>query len=373
MSVQLNPFADPIMKTIQFSFLSLVGALLTTTSAVAQVEINISGAVAFRDTSYRAIRSIFGGNLQAQNPADSATTSSQLKVTWTGTIPELYGNQTVTIRAFYNGANAGIQDLTQNRPVNYLASSTAGDAATVNLQSDIAYSSVFQRSTSFTTPTLEDVRFGVTPVFFVKSTSAPAGLTNLTSQQFRTLAANGAVPGWFLTGNTNDTALVHYVSRDPSAGQRTIVQRENGYTGNPIFYNWDTGTSKFVIDATGRNSTQIRDLLNISGPAISYLTGVDAINVNGGANILAFNGAKGFVGDYSKVANDHNPVIQGQYTQWGYEHLFVRTTASANIKSFRNRLVQAIEVDLQSSAFSIPLSKVRVERTAEGAPVSPLE
>lgn len=373
LSVQPNLFADPIMKTIQFSFLSLVGALLTTTSAVAQVEINVSGAVAFRDTSYRAIRSLFGGNLQSQNPADGPTTSSQLKVTWTGTIPELYGNQTVTIRAFYNGANAGIQDLTQNRPVNYLASSTAGDASTVNLQSDIAYSSVFQRSTAFTTPTLEDVRFGVTPVFFVKSTSAPAGLTNLTSQQFRTLAANGAVPGWFLTGNTNDTALVHYVSRDPSAGQRTIVQRENGYTGNPIFYNWDAGTSKFVIDPTGRNSTQIRDLLNISGPAISYLTGVDAINVNGGANILAFNGVKGFVGDYSKVGNDHNPVIQGQYTQWGYEHLFVRTTASANIKSFRNRLVQAIEVDLQSSAFSIPLSKVRVERTAEGAPVSPLE
>lgn len=361
------------MKTIQFSFLSLVSALLTATSAVAQVEINISGAVAFRDTSYRAIRSIFGGNLQSQNPADGPTTSSQLKVTWTGTIPQLFGNQQVTVRAFYNGANAGIQDLTQNRPVNFLSSSTAGDIGTVNLPSDIAFSTVFQRSTPFTTPTLEDVAFGVTPVFFVKSSSAPAGLTNLTTQQFRTLAANGSVPGWFLTGNTNDTALVYYVSRDPSAGQRTIVQRENGYTGNPIFYTWDTATSKFVIDATGRNSTQIRDLLNVSGPAVSYLTGVDAVNVNGGANILAFNGVRAFVGAYSKVANDHSPVTQGQYSQWGYEHLFVRTTASANIKSFRTRLVQAIDLDLQTSAYSIPLSKVRVERTAEGAPVSPLE
>jgi hypothetical protein len=167
--------------------------------------------------------------------------------------------------------------------------------------------------------------------------------------------------------------LVYYVSRDPSAGQRTIVQKENGFTGNPIFYNWDAATSQFVIDPTGRNSTQIRDLLNVSGPAVSYITGVDAINVNGGANILAFNGHKAFIGDYSKTANDHAPVINGQYTQWGYEHLFNRTTASANVKSFRDRLIRAIDLDLQTSAYSIPLSKVRVERTGEGGPVSPIE
>lgn len=361
------------MKTLKLSLVTWVGAALAAATATAQVEINLSGAVAFRDTSYRAIRSIFGANLASQNPADSPTTPNQLKVTWTGTIPALFGNQNVTIRAFYNGANAGIQDLTQNRNVNFLVSATPGDTNTVNLQSDLAYSSVFQRSTAFTTPTLEDARFGVTPVFLVKSSTAPAGLTNITVQQFRTLAANGAVPGWFLTGNTNDTELVHYVSRDPSAGQRTIVQRENGFTGSPIFYNWDATASKFVIDPTGRTSTQIRDLLNVSGPAISYLTGVDAINVNGGANILAFNGHRAFIGDYSKVANDHTPVINGQYTQWGYEHLFNRTTASANVKAFRDRLIQAIDADLQVSAYSIPLSKVKVERTAEGAPVSPIE
>lgn len=361
------------MKTFKFSLALVAAAVLTPSIALAQVEINLSGAVAFRDTSYRAIRSILGANLTGQNPADSPTTSTQLKVTWTGTIPELFGGQTVTIRSFYNGANAGIQDLTQNRNVNFLANSTAGDTNTVNLQSDLAYSSVFQRSTAFTTPVLEDVRFGVTPVFFVKSSSAPAGLTNITVQQFRTLAANGSVPGWFLTGNPNDTELIHYVSRDPSAGQRTIVQKENGFAGSPIFYNWETATSKFVIDPTGRNSTQIRDLLNISGPAISYLTGVDAVNVNGGANILAFNGVKAFNGSYSKVANDQSPVVLGQYSQWGYEHLFIRSTASANVKAFRNRLIQAIDLDLQSSAYSIPLSKVRVERTAEGGPVSPVE
>jgi hypothetical protein len=279
----------------------------------------------------------------------------------------------VTVRAFYNGANAGIQDLTQNRNVSYLASATPGDTNTVNYQSDLAYSSVFQASTPYTSPVLEDVRFGVTPVFFVKSSSAPAGLTSITVQQYRTLAANGAVPGWFLTGNPNDTGLIYYVSRDPTAGQRTIVQRENGFTGNPIFYNWDTNTSQFVIDTTGRTSTQIRDLLNVSGPAVSFLTGVDAINVNGGANILAFNGNKAFLGSYSSISNNHSPVINGQYTQWGYEHIFIRSTASQNLRTFRDALIAKIDQDLQTSAYSIPLSRVRVDRAAEGGPVSPIE
>lgn len=151
------------MKTFNSSLVLAAAAVLPPSIALAQVEISLSGAVAFRDTSYRAIRRILGGNLTGQNPADSPTTSTQLKVTRTGTIPELFGGQTVTIRSFYNGANAGIQDLTQNRNVNFLANSTAGDPNTVNLQSDLAYSSVFQHSTAFTTPVLEDVRFGVMP------------------------------------------------------------------------------------------------------------------------------------------------------------------------------------------------------------------
>jgi len=352
-------------------FLSVL--LLSGTTASAQVEINISGAVAFRDTSYKSIRSIFGANLASQNPADAASTPTQLKVTWTGTLPDLFGAQTVTIRAFYNGAVAGVQDLTQNRNVSFLSSSTPGVTNTVNLPADLAYSSVFQRSTAFTTPVLDDARFGVTPVFLVKSTSAPAGLTNITSQQFRTLAANGVVPAWFLTGNTNDTGNIYYISRDPTAGQRVIVQKENGFPGSIISYTWDTATSAFVLDTTGRTSTQIRDSLNVSGPAISFLTGVDAINVNGGANILGFNGVRPVVGAYSATANDHSPVVNGQYSQWGYEHILSRTTASQNVRKFRDALIAAIDKELQTSAFSIPLSHVKVERTGEGAPLAPRE
>ena len=191
-------------------------------------------------------------------------------------------------------------------------------------------------------------------------------------QQFRALAANGKLPAWFFTGNTNDTQDIHFIQRDPSAGQRTIIQGENGYAGTPIAYQWNSNTLAFVIDTVGRNSTQIRDQLQVSGPAISYLTGVDAVVVNGGANILAQDGNKAFLGSYSSLSNNHNPVITGQYTQWGYEHLLSRTTASGNVTSFLAALLAAIDVDLQTSAYSLPLSRVKVERSAEGGPVTPL-
>lgn len=361
------------MKARSFLPLLLGAASLATTNIQAQIEIRISGAVAFRDTAYRSIRSLFGANLASQNPADGPTAPTQLKVTWTGKIPGLFGQQDVTVYAFYNGAVAGVQDLTQNRLVSFLASSTPATTNTVHLASDLAFSSVFQQATEFTTPTLEDSLFGATPINLVKSSSAPAGLTNLTTHQFKTLAANGSVPAWFLTGNTNDTQVVHFVNRDPTAGQRVTLFKEALFTGNPIQYSWDTSRNEFVVDPTGRNAAQITTHLNSYGPAISYLISVDSFNVNGGQNVLGYNGQKAFAGTFSNTANDFGPVIHGQYSLWVYEHLLNRTTASANVRTFRDALIASIARELEISAFSVPISRLRVERTADGAPVAPIE
>lgn len=362
------------MKTTKIFLTVATSVLLVTTGAQAQVDINISGAVAFRDTAYRAIRSIYGANLGSENPDTPGNPSSSTRVTWTGTIPSLFGAQTVTIRANYNGAVAGIQDLVQNRNVSFRSLSTLGDTNLVNLQSDLAFGSVFQASTAFTSPALVDSKFGVTPVFFVKSVGAPAGLTNITRQQFRALAANGALPGWFFTGNTNDTALVYYISRDSSAGQRVIVQKESAFTGSINAYSWNSNTLDFVSTPAGiTSSTVIRDQLNAATkPAIAFLTGVDAVNVNGGQNVIGYNGYRAFTGaNYSNVANDLANVSNGQYSQWGYEHIFVRSSASANLNSFKAALLAAIDVDLQTSAHSLPLSKVNVVRASEGGVVTP--
>jgi len=363
------------MKTTKLLLTVATSVLLVATGAQAQVDINISGAVAFRDTAYRAIRGLYGANLGSENADTPGNPSSSTRVTWTGQISSLFSNQTVTIRANYNGAVAGIQDLVQNRNVSYRNFSTPGDTNLVNLQSDLALGSVFQASTAFTAPALVDSKFGVTPVFFVKSAGAPAGLTNITRQQYRALAANGALPGWFFTGNSADTNLVYYISRDSSAGQRVIVQKESAFTGTIVAYAWNSNTLDFVSSPSGiTSSTVIRDQLNAATkPAIGFLTGTDAINVNGGQNIIGYNGYRAFTGaTYSGVTNDLSNVINGQYSQWGYEHIYVRSSASANLVSFKTALLAAIDTDLQTSAHSLPISKVKVERASEGGVVTPL-
>jgi len=352
------------------------GILFAAASAQAQVEINISGAVAFRDTAYRAIRGLYlnGGTITGENPDAPANPASSIKITWTGTIPSLFGNQSVKIRANYNGAVAGIQDLVQNRNVSFFANSTAADTNLVSLQSDLAFGSVFQASTAFTSPVLVDSKFGVTPVFFVKSQGTPAAVTNITRQQFRALAANGALPLRFFTGIPTDTNLLYYISRDPTAGQRVIVQKESTYSGSVTSYQWSSNTLDFVLDPAGRTSTQIRDQLNAATkPAISFLTGVDAIGVNGGQNVIGYNGHRAFLNaTYSSVTNDLTPVVYGQYSQWGYEHILNRSSASADIVAFRNAVLAAIDADLQTSAHSLPISKVKVSRNGEGGVVNPI-
>lgn len=377
------------MKTLKtFGFLA-AGLLLAAPGAQAQVEINISDAVAFRDTAYHAIRALYGANLASENTSDQFNVpvienkSAALKATWTGTIPQLFGQQTVTVRAFYNGAVAGVQDLTQNRNVSFLASSTQGNVTQVSLPSDIAFSSIFQQATEFTEPVLEDRLFGATPIHLVKSTSAPAGITNITAHQLRTLAANGSVPASFLTGNSNNTQTVYFINRDPTAGQRVTVFLNSGFTGEPISYRLDPeGSGNYVVDVgqaptfiPGRNPNQIAQALSTSAqPAISYLISADSYNLlNAGQNVIAYDGFKSFAGTFNNVSNDYSPIINGQYSLWVYEHLLNRTTASQNVRSFLDALVAAIEHELETSFSTIPSSRLRVERQADGAPVAPLE
>jgi hypothetical protein len=126
------------------------------------------------------------------------------------------------------------------------------------------------------------------------------------------------------------------------------------------------------VDPTGRTAPQISQNLSTSGQiAISYLISLDSYGLNAGQNVLSYNGSKAFKGNFSNVSNDFSPVIDGQYSLWVYEHILNRTTASANVKNFRNALIAAIDTQLQTSAFSIPISKLNVERQADGAPVAP--
>src|SRR5258706_7779799 len=182
--------------------LLLLGGLFAAAAAQAQVDFYITGSTAFRANAYRSVRALYGANLVNQNPANSGTTSGSNIVTFTGTLPGLFGAQIVTVHTSYSGSAAGIQALVQNTTQTYLASGVAGDPTVVSHQADLGFSDVFQSTTAFpSTPGLNDSQVGVLPFVFVRSINAPTTLTNITIQQLQSFLSGGIMPLSYFTGN----------------------------------------------------------------------------------------------------------------------------------------------------------------------------
>jgi hypothetical protein len=368
---------SPVMKTMKNIALIGIASMLLSASAQAQVNIYISGAVAFRGQTYDIIRSLFDSGF-SQNPTSGANATL---IAWSGTASNALGtgSQIVNIYANYNGAVAGIQNLTVPTAAQFYISATPGVTATAAHLVDFAFSSVYQATTPYTSPVLDDPQnLGVTPILWIKSTNSLPGITNITSQQIKELASVGALPGYFFTGNANDTSLVRLVTRDVTAGQRLIVFRDAGFTGaSPAAY-YNNGT-QWLFDNGGRTSTSlIVAQLNTYSNAISYLTGVDAISVlnkgPNGAAVLSYNGFFPFLNtnSLSSISNDYTPVINGQYSLWGYEHLLKSSTLSGTPLTLYNVILNALAINVSSQYTIAPISSVNVGRDSDGGTVYPL-
>jgi hypothetical protein len=303
---------------------------------------------------------------------------NSLLISWSGFIPSVAGATRVNIFANWNGAVAGIQNLTANQNVSFLVTNTAS-TSTLSAQADIAFSPAYQAGTPYTTPVLNDTIFGVSPVVWIKSTNSPAGITNITVQQVRALVPNGGLPAYFFTGNTNDANYVYFINRDTSAGQRVIILDEANFTGSPSQYKWDTVSGSFIVDSTGQSSgPNVASQLNTfppnttSGSAVGYTTLVDAVNVNGGSNILSYNGVFPWKGSFVKTGpSDWSPTLTGQYSLWGYEHILTKSSLSGTILTFKNNLQTSLVNSLTNSFSSIPLNALRVSRSEDGGLITP--
>ena len=75
------------------------------------------------------------------------------------------------------------------------------------------------------------------------------------------------------------------------------------------------------------------------GPAIGYMGVADARNVNSGPMYWPMTGSSlGSVLPTPPAIPDWTPIRKGLYSFWSYEHLFIRTGASANVSGFRTAL-----------------------------------
>jgi hypothetical protein len=362
------------MKKIHFTLLA-VASLLLATEARAQISIYIAGAVSLKDVTYNTLKTnMFGAaNITSQN-LDNATAIKANVYTMQGTMPNLFGSQTVTVFVNWNGSGSAIASMTGNGQSSFFASPVQGNTNQISSAVDIGFSVVFQSDFSYPTPVLSDSTYGCTPTIFARSVNTPAALTNLTSQHLRYIEANGSAPLSLFTGNVGDTTDIKWIMRDIGAAHRVISAKEAGFTGNALAYNFNFTNSTWALDTVGQLTWPIIDkmLTNSSvSPCITFLPPTEAGNIPA-ANILSFNGFFPFRGSFSTATNDFTPAINGQYTCWGFEHIMTLPTASANITTFANAFKTALASNLLAgSPYSIPLSRMNVTRTSTGGLVTP--
>jgi hypothetical protein len=234
---------------------------------------------------------------------------------------------------------------------------------------------------------------GVVQFKFVASNSAPAGLTNITSQNARDLFSTGKMALSLFTGAIADEGFTIYATgRDFDSGTRLTALAEIGLGAQaavkqyqpkkggvlattccgtldgPPFTIWPAGSVNGVpygIGNGGYNSGSeltggIANSTNGSNAFVTYLGLSDAATaVGNGAHELTYNGTP-----YSQTA-----VQEGQYTFWGYQHLYYRDSTPAGIKTIADKLaLQIFNTDAPAPHYS----DMKVSRVIDGGVVTQL-
>jgi hypothetical protein len=416
------------MKIFKLITSGLLG--LTLFSSAQAANLYLTGSTAFRSSTHNAITHIFdAGTLQyayIDNAAGTATANNSSAAIYQGKI----GGAAITIKTHWSGSEAGVQTvaggftvtfLPNNAPVSSggtkLAANTALSDSSVP---DVAMSDTFQASSRFKAGgTIGNPPFGsyqnlnstakttgigqpgqivgIIPFAFVASVDAPAGANNFTSQAARALFSTGKIPVSMLTANSADRAThIFATGRDFDSGTRLTTMAETGLGAlavvkqyQPIkngalattngtgtggdgvavssFTIWPAGSIDGVPFGTGdggysSGGTVALALANHT-PAntflLSYLGISDATNaVSLGAHQLAFNG-----NTFSAAG-----IQEGDYTFWGYEHLYYRNSTATASKNIADKLAQQI---FNTDAPAPHYVDMAVTRKTDGATVLP--
>ena len=365
--------------------LILAGAFVAASAANAQVTIYITGSTAFRTEIFNSIKALYGGS-PTLTPANA--TSSSSVVTYVGNggnIGTLFGGQTVTIKSSFSGSVEGIINVlgaANPTGVNYPVYKNADGSDDTTTTPDFAFSDVFQNTTDYNDglyAALDDYQCGVVCFAWTRNiAAASSGISNITHQQAQQFFSSGSIAKSFWTGNLADTTPVYLAGRYKLSGTRLTYQADCGFGANAdaTLYKLN-GSNAPILDTVGQTGGgDVKTILNNGSTTAAFIGTLgtsDSAGVNSGANRLTYNG----------VAFSTNSVANGQYSLWGYEHIFPRpgttatklklivgTTNPSDPKT-SNGLVNAIDTQLSTSANNIALSNMHVARNADGAPISP--
>jgi len=405
--------------------IAALGGLFAASTAQADVNIYIAGSTAFRANVFRAVTTAFDGGAPTKiNPANAGTGTGVY--TAQGTISSIYGGQTVTIYASFNGSVQGLEDLMNNTSITF-TNITPGGAA-VPAVPTITFSDVDKISTLAANAAVTETPVAVLPFVYCRNYYTPTTVTNITGHQLLSLWANGLLPLSYITGNTSDYSKFMYVTgRNQDSGTRVCASADAFYTGTPTIYGYNNATTWEVMTqnlsgtlygpgySSGGNeasalTNQLTKVGGVGVSAIGYLGLNDALTVagnastgtgqgknNGGGNcsIIAYDGVLPFNNYAISTSSsqtlvpaypDFTPIIEGQYSFWSYENIETPVTHTLNQDTtyqYYTNMVQALDTDVlnaenaggNSSTYgpvtAIRISEMKCSRSSVGGAITP--
>jgi len=392
--------------------MAVLGGLFAASTLQAQVNIYIAGSTAFRANVFRAVKNAFdGGTYSSIYPAAAGTGTGTYVMQ--GTMTPLYGAQTVTVYASFNGSVQGLEDLLNNTAITF--SNLSGSA--VSVVPTITFSDVDKVSTLAANAPVTETHVAILPFTYCRNYYTPTTVTNITGHQLQSLWANGLLALSYFTGNSSDASSYMYVTgRNKDSGSRVCGHADAYYTGTPILYGFNTtapttwaimnqnltGTLYGPGYTSGGNEAIALTNQNAAGACVGYLGLNDALTVtgsastgapkvNGGGNcaIIAYDGFLPFNG-YTPSSQtvpaypDFTPIIKGQYSFWSYEcEEMLNTHTSDSTFQYYTNMVSALDNDIYQAeqaggnsatygpVTAVRLSEMQCSRSSVGGAITP--
>ena len=404
------------------SILMAALAALSIGSASAAETIYITGSTAFRSAANAAIvnyATTSGGAILA---VDNSTLSKAGNLL----VSYVSGGSTNLIDVHWSGSEAGVQSIagpstgTNAAKIGFFATNATGtnssggnstSAQNTNSQvAELSFSDTYQ-STSIFNGTQSGVTYstltgfdaadgivGVVSFSWVGSTNIPA--SNITPNLANQLLSAGTIPLALLTGNSAQTnSGVYLVGRNIDSGTRLTTLAESGYGVKTqvvqyLFNNTSSITPYPIETINGISSANIGNSGYSSGGTLCGLmtntlaagTGL-VVDTNGSVPSVytATNFLVGYAGtsdangqtanglvklNYAGVACSTNAIAAGQYTFWGYEHLYYGASATTAAKAVASSLGNLIYSSTTATLSpNVSISDMTVGRNGDGSPV----
>ena len=401
--------------------LSALGCLLGTAVQAQQKDIYINGSSAFRVQAYNSVKALYS-TLTSENAGSAAVSSGNSLWTMSGQMSSIFGSQTVVVHAVFNGSVQGIHSLYDptDKKV-FLKNATSGDTTLTTNTASLAFTDVDSSSTAYPLSASSFIEryVAIQPFCYVRSLNCPASVTNITIQQLQQFMPNGYVKLSYLTGNPNDAGTnVYLLNRSLDSGTRVAAYADAFVTASsPTIYYWQTngGVANFYLATNNlgpaiygygyvgggdvKNQLIAGGSANANNISIGYLGLSDARGVNGGQNILSYNGAYPSTdiktGASVPALPTYDSCRNGTYSYWAYEVVAQpktpggdNTINGTDLTAFTRKLcgydssnpenfvggTGSVDYDISllvSGKNAVRLGDMNVLRTSVGGPIAP--